>query len=97
MEKLTSISARLGIAFLCMFWGYICLAVFPGLDVPLNFTDWFVVPGELWVGIALVQLVGIGLVWVKANYRRWGEIALNIMPIFPVFYYFYLTSPQGVS
>lgn len=73
------------------------LAVVPALDIPLPLFEVFDSIGKLWLCIAAVQLVGILSILLNNSVRSKVELGLNIVPMVPIFFYFYMTAPIGAS
>lgn len=82
---------------MCGFWGYIIFAVFPGVGESLYLAELFSTAGKLWLGVAAIQLAAIPLVVLKSEKIKWVKLILNIIPILPIFYYFHISTPCGVS
>lgn len=97
MEGTRNISARICIALLCGFWGYIFMAVLPATNLSLYLTEISSAAGKIWLGISALQFAAIPLVYLKNEKIKWVELALNVIPILPIIYYIYMIAPRGVS
>lgn len=94
MNQVEYISARISLALLSLAFGYVLVVILPVDNLWLAQSSIATV-GKLSFFVALIQILGIGGLWLSVANQKWLALILNMMAIGLVVFFFIATAPNS--